>query len=1012
MSEQLLAPLPDPVAVIPFPSLAALRAAHSKLLDAHRTQAESAEFWQAVIDFLHRGRQAGTLLDREEERWAAQSLLDYWTATAYSLGRTMPDATLAEFDPALAPELPAEHCPYMGLAAFQEGREHYFFGRERLVGVLVNKVAAARLVAVVGPSGSGKSSLVLAGLIPALKAGALAADATTPSSAAWHYTARFVPGSDPLANLAAVLPPKITDPAVELTLASQLRLAAEDLRRDATYLLDLLTTLAEPRSGTPTPGEDKAPSPFVLVIDQFEELFTLCTDDGARTAFIDNLLTLIQAPQVRHTVILTMRADFESFVARLPQLLPHFEAGLVRVTPMNAAELRAVIEKPAEQVGLKFESGVVDALVQDVLGEPAALPLLQFTLLKLWEARDRNRITWETYKRLGGGRQALARSADRLYESLIPEDQVTARRILLRLVRPSEGLEVTSNRVRQQTLYLTGEAHDRVDRVLYKLVDADLLRLTPGERPTDTQVEVAHEALVRNWPRLVGWLEDERERIRERLRITEAAEQWLKLGRDPGALLRGAMLEAALRYTDLNELEQAYVRASQTALVAAENEKEQMRQRELAQALALAAEQERLAKSERQWAAFQTQTAATLQRRLVLLAITSLIALFLAAAAFFFYSQAVARRGEAETQATVAATAQSHAEAQATVAEQSRQEAVAQAATAQAAELYAQTEAAAARTAEADLRAKQAQLSHLAAALSYTGEQLDELERIIGSARATLAWAPTITTDDDDDDEPTATPSAPLVPAATPTPMALQPYPPAVIDRGPLTESTAIITLAPRITTTALAVARGDEPALNPVTPTATGDQAALPILTRAPLTNIMAIVPEIAINLYAEPSEKAAVLGSLRAPAVLTVLQATAYWVQVATADGTVGWVEAYWLTYRGDTAQLPRELRYRAVAEVTPDPMTQTGNQLPFVYGVVIAAEGAEAYPLLDDPQNPNSQLTLAPVGTAVTLLFTAEGPPTDGSGLWYYVQLADPGGQNILWQGYLPAAVVAPR
>lgn len=136
---------------------------------------------------------------------------------------------------------------------------------------------------------------------------------------------------------------------------------------------------------------------------------------------------------------------------------------------------------------------------------------MQFTLLKLWKQRDRNRITWETYKRLGGGRFGIGRRrADHLYEHLIPEDQVTARRILLRLVRPSDGLEVTSNRVRQGVLYQTGEARDRVERVLQKLVDADLVRLTTGERPEDTQVEVAHEALVRNWPRLVGWLEDER----------------------------------------------------------------------------------------------------------------------------------------------------------------------------------------------------------------------------------------------------------------------------------------------------------------------------------------------------------------------------------------------------------------------------------------------------------------------------------------------------------------------
>jgi hypothetical protein len=124
-------------------------------------------------------------------------------------------------------------------------------------------------------------------------------------------------------------------------------------------------------------------------------------------------------------------------------------------------------------------------------------------LLKLWDNRERNRVTWETYKRLGGGRQALARSADEFYEQLIPEEQVTVKRILLRMVRPTEGLEVTSNRIQRKTLYQAGEARDRVDRVLDKLIQARLIRLTEGDTPDDAQVEVAHEALVRNWPRLV-----------------------------------------------------------------------------------------------------------------------------------------------------------------------------------------------------------------------------------------------------------------------------------------------------------------------------------------------------------------------------------------------------------------------------------------------------------------------------------------------------------------------------
>jgi hypothetical protein len=176
-----------------------------------------------------------------------------------------------------------------------------------------------------------------------------------------------------------------------------------------------------------------------------------------------------------------MRADFESLVSRVPDLQAHFERNIFRVTPLNAAELRSSIEAPAALIGLKFEQGLVDTLLQDILGEPAALPLLQFTLLKLWECRERNYIMWDAYRRLGGGRLALANSANAFFDGLIPEQQVTARRILLRLVRASDGLEITSNRVRMELLYRTGEAEDRVNRVLERLIDARLVRVTQGD---------------------------------------------------------------------------------------------------------------------------------------------------------------------------------------------------------------------------------------------------------------------------------------------------------------------------------------------------------------------------------------------------------------------------------------------------------------------------------------------------------------------------------------------------
>lgn len=596
-----------------------------------------------IAAFLRQSQATGVLLDAEPERWTAQSLLDYWTATLLSAGEQPPPAILADFDPNLAPELPDGLCPYVGLDAFREETSNIFFGRQRLLQLLIDKLQTSRLLAVVGPSGSGKSSLVLAGLIPALKRGAIPPQEASPGSEQWRYAPRIVPGSDPLANLARVL--QSAGEEAEGAVKSRQWFAEQAAQLKATdhHLTEVVNATGN--------------APAVIVVDQFEELFTLCTDEAARVAFANNLLQLSQDPGPRHTVILTMRTDFETFILRLPGFQPFFEQAVVRVTPLNAAELREAIERPAEAVGLKFEAGIVEALLQDILGEPAALPLLQFTLLKLWEHRDRNRITWDAYQRLGGGRLALARSADELYDSLIPEEQITARRILLRLVRPGDGLEVTSSRIRRDALYQAGEARDRVDRVLQKLINARLLRLTEGDTAADRQVEVAHEALVRNWPRLVEWLDAERERLRERVRLTEAAEQWEEIGRDPGALLRGALLEAARRYTDLNQTEAAFVHASEAARRAEAEAQEAARRRELDQARALAEEQRQRAETERQWGEYQARIANRLRTRALLLTVISVMAALLATATGYTSWAAWRNLDEARTQRSIAEAA-------------------------------------------------------------------------------------------------------------------------------------------------------------------------------------------------------------------------------------------------------------------------------------------------------------------------------------------------------------------
>lgn len=625
----------------PFPSLESLWAAHRKLNAANRGSDSDLADVDAVMDFLRRGEATGALLDGERDRQAAQSLLTYWTTRLYRIGAEPPEYLLADFDPSLAPELPDSACPYLGLDAFREGSRQYFFGRQQLSETLIEHLHKQKLLAVVGASGSGKSSLVRAGLIPALRAGRV------PGSENWVYYPPTLPGANPLLALARVLKPAGVDEKWD-------ERTAEAALRDPGHFVSVIA--AQTKSWA------------VIVIDQFEEIFTLCQDDAVRRAFSAGLLRLLDAG---HVIIVTMRTDFEARIALLPELQPRFEAAVVSVTPLSAAELREAILAPASLVGLKFEEGVVNALVEDILGEPAGLPLLQFTLLKLWEHRDHNRVTWEAYKRLGGGRKALAKAADEFFDRLIQEDQDTAKRILLKLVRPGQGLEVTSNRMLVSDLYRKSEASDRVERVLERLIQARLVRRTEGHSEAETQVEVAHEALVRNWPRLVTWLEDEREALRLRQRLTTAAEQWLRLGKDPGALRRGRVLEESLRYDDLTELEHEYVQAS---LAAEEAEREAKRRAEEQALKAQMAEQ--VAELERQRAAEQTQRAeeqARLAKELrfrlnVSRALVALAALLLLAAVYFGW-QAQLQRDAAQVNAEAARAAQATAQANAVAAE-------------------------------------------------------------------------------------------------------------------------------------------------------------------------------------------------------------------------------------------------------------------------------------------------------------------------------------------------------
>ncbi|MCA9873098.1 MAG: hypothetical protein KC441_05570, partial [Anaerolineales bacterium] len=641
-----------------FPSLSALRTTHRRLLERRGKDGQSEKFLDEIEQFVAQGIATGAFLDTRSDRWQAQNLVDYWANELYHARRQAPETNLLEFDPGLAPELDDSLCPYLGLQTFSASQQSFFFGRSALIAEMVEKLKYGRFLAIVGPSGSGKSSVAQAGLLTHMQSGALHGSRT------WRYYAPIVPGADPQASLIHVLKPDGVD------MIDWMAEVSEQCAQNSAFLVNLI--------------DQADPEPAVLLIDQFEEIFTICEDEHKRRAFILTLLNLIQMPKARHTVIITMRADLESNLVQIPALQSEYEKAQVRVTAMKSNELREVVEKPAELVGLKFEENLVEELVGEVLGKPAALPLLQFTLLKLWENRDHNRVTWEAYRRIGGGRMALANSADAFYEALPAEERAIARQVVLGIVRPTVEQRVTSDRVLLTSLYQTiDKPQAQIEYVIDQLLGARLVRLISGTSIEDDQLSLAHESLVRIWPRLVGWIEESRVAQRQRLRLATTAEQWHSLGRPDSVLLRGVLLEEALQYTDLNALEAMFVEASETAAHKEQLERETRQLRELEQARALA-------EAERQRATESDRAARRLARLSLALAVIFVVALV---AAFW-----AARNGAVAAQN--AATARDNA----AIAETLRMEAEASAATAVAAQVAAQEDADLRATAEAEAR--------------------------------------------------------------------------------------------------------------------------------------------------------------------------------------------------------------------------------------------------------------------------------------------------------------------
>ncbi len=392
-------------------------------------------------------------------------------------GIERPETIKALVGPSLTTTPAAAECPYRGLLAFEAGDRRLFFGREQVVADLLARISPGRLLAVVGASGSGKSSLLRAGVLAAVEGGELPA----------ARSARLItPGSDPPLDL-------------------------DDGEND------------------------------LLIVDQFEELYTQCHDAERREQFIRALLSR------RGPVVVGLRADFYGEVSADAELAGAIARNQVLLVPMRNDDLHRAIAEPARLAGLRLEPGLIDLVLRDVAGEPGALPLMSHALRETWERRDGRTLTVAAYHESGGVSSAVAQTADAVADETPELDRPLLRNIFLRLTEIGDDAEDTRRRVLIEELVPQGSSADAVRTLLGRLAAARLVILDHGT------AEVAHEVLIRRWPTLRGWLEEDREGIRLHRRLGDAARLWEAGGREPADLSRGTRLDAAVEWAGAND---------------------------------------------------------------------------------------------------------------------------------------------------------------------------------------------------------------------------------------------------------------------------------------------------------------------------------------------------------------------------------------------------------------------------------------------------------------------------
>jgi len=441
-------------------------------------------------------------------------------------------------------------CPYRGLNAFREEDAPLFFGRAAFAHKLLGQIFKQGLVTVIGRSGSGKSSVVQAGLMPLLRL-------QRPPDDTWEAIV-FTPGSKPFHRLAAQLVPLWSPPDRDQT----------DIGTES----EKLGTRLAAREVTLASFVDLAlkhlpdTSRLLAVVDQFEELFTQSSSDDLRHQFVDQLLEATRESKLK--VALTLRADFYGKAIGLRNLSDAIEAGVVNVAEMTREELKAAVEEPARRPGLSFESGLVERILDHVQQQPGSLPLLEYALTELWRRREGGQLTHAAYDAIGGVEGAISKRAEEQFKKLSAPQRDIALPALSRLVHVSSAAEESTDTRHVVSLNEFGPDAQAVMRILAAR-EARLVVMGRDETSGNETVEVAHEALIRGWSDLKQWIDKDREFLLWRQQLDRFLEKWRGLAKDrDSALLHGVYLAEALRWLrersrDLSAEEREFIEASE-----------------------------------------------------------------------------------------------------------------------------------------------------------------------------------------------------------------------------------------------------------------------------------------------------------------------------------------------------------------------------------------------------------------------------------------------------------------